>query len=244
MDERVGGVRRAVRDQPLVGLLEGRSCGRRSGGTSPRSAPPDRELDAGHLVRVDRVEAGEEAAEVADEHRPGGGELVVAQDPARRSSRPETRRITSPVVPSSVPSSSASTSGTRSPARRHARIASASRRMTPGGAGRPGGSRRRMSSSPSAVNDHVSRDAPPVSRCSPPISTGRRARARARRRAAQMPALVPTGTSSTTWSRYSDRPAPARSPHDQRVMPSVMRVTMPSRRLRNGMFDQTSPSSS
>ena len=47
-----------------------------------------------------------------------------------------------------------------------------------------------------------------------------------------------------TWSRYSESPAPCQSPYDQRVMPSVMRVTMPSRRLRNGMFDHTSPSTS
>src|SRR4051812_31659933 len=51
-------------------------------------------------------------------------------------------------------------------------MASASSRAAPGAAGRPGGSRRRMRSRPFAVNDHVSRDAPPLSRCTSPISTG------------------------------------------------------------------------
>ena len=69
-------------------------------------------------------------------------------------------------------------------------------------------------------------------------------RGRASAAAAQMPTFVPTGVSSTIWSRYSDSPAPCRSPWRHRVMPSVMRVTMPSRRLRSGMFDHTSPSTS
>ena len=41
-----------------------------------------------------------------------------------------------------------------------------------GAPGRPGGSRRKIRCRPSAVNDHVSRDAPPLSRCRSAISTG------------------------------------------------------------------------
>src|SRR4051794_41857162 len=51
-------------------------------------------------------------------------------------------------------------------------MTSASRCIAPGCPGRCGGSRRKMSGSPLAVNDHVSRDAPPVSLPSAAISTG------------------------------------------------------------------------
>src|SRR4051794_41908674 len=51
-------------------------------------------------------------------------------------------------------------------------MTSASRCIAPGCPGRCGGSRRKMSGSPLALNAHVSRDAPPVSLRSAAISTG------------------------------------------------------------------------
>src|SRR4051812_7986220 len=90
----------------------------------------------------------------------------------RAMASPGTRRMTRPGVPRWVPSSSSSTSGARNPARVHARITSASRRIVPGWPGRFGGARRRISSSPHAGNDQVSRDAPPVSLRGAVTSTG------------------------------------------------------------------------
>ena len=58
----------------------------------------------------------------------------------------------------------------------------------------------------------------------------------------QAPAAMPTGRPSTIWSRYSASPEPSRPSQRQVVMPSVIRVIRPLRRLRSGMFDQTSPS--
>ena len=126
---------------------------------------------------------------------------VVAYSSSRRIRRasvsPGTWAITRPAVPSSAPSSSTSTSGTARPARRHAahRVGlepHRARRRPDARAGRVAGSARGRS----AVNDHVSRDAPPLSRCSPSMSTGAEDRRRGRPAAAQIPTLVPTGVSS------------------------------------------------
>ena len=101
--------------------------------------------------RRTRRRAGSGAAIVspgdAAHHEPGGAEQ------RRRRRRPAPR------------ARAGRRAGTRASRRPRSRI-------EPGSPGRPGGSRRRISARPSAVNDHVSRDAPPVSRCSPSISTG------------------------------------------------------------------------
>ena len=75
--------------------------------------------------------------------------------------------------------------------------------------GRPGGSRRKIERAA------VRRERPRLAgrAAGQPLqarrsSTGPEDRFERGLRAAQIPTLVPTGTSSTTWSRYSERPAP------------------------------------
>ena len=233
-----------LREQPLVALLERRArvvellvraqdCVDRVGVGRAR-----------HLGRIDRVQPREEAAEVVDEVRACARVLVVAQDLARRASR--RRRATSRGLRCRA----------RCRRRRRGRRARRDRRgctrahrvrfaaaSTPGSARAPG--RIATQDERLAVRGERPRLA---RRAAGQLRAGPRSRPRPRTRredgaqSAQMSTLVPTGMPSTTWSRYSDRPAPVSSPYDQRVMPSVMRVTKPSRRLRSGMFDHTSPS--
>ena len=161
----------------------------------------------GHLGRIDRVQPGEERGRARRRAR------------ARASAYSSSRRIRRASV----------SPGTRASRGRRCRGACRRRRAAPraravrargtrasrrppaasspagpaGRAGRAAGSAPRRR----AVNDHVSRDAPPLSRRRSVISTGGRGRGCERgRRARQMPTVVPTGTSSTIWSRYSDEP--------------------------------------
>ena len=193
MDQRVGGVRRAVREQPLVGRARRPRCAGRAGGTSPRSAH-----------RIGDSAPGTSAGSIAwrpARNRPRSP-TSTCRAPANSSSRRMRRRDGLPGHPSHHEPGRAEERAVvvgehvRNPqpgpsARAH-RV-----RFTAhdaGAPGRPGGSRRRMSSSPSAVNAHVSREAPPGealrARRSRPA---RRTRARARRRAPQMPALDSDG---------------------------------------------------
>src|SRR5215467_8954540 len=93
---------------------------------------------------------------------------------------PGTRRMTRPGVPQrSGASVQASTSGTARRAARATAMARASRPIAPGSLGRPGGSRRRISSerepeSEIASNAQVSRDAPPDNLVTLSTATGPR----------------------------------------------------------------------
>ena len=162
-----------LRHQPVVGRFEGRAAV-----VDPAVLVPHRIERIGSLgvgqLRRDRWRADRRGSGRGRPRAPrrASANAVVAEDAAGdrlaghaphheagRAEQPSRRRRRAPRA-----------RGARHA--RHARIASASRRMTPGALGRPGGSRRRMSSSPLAVNAHVSRDAPPVRRRSPLISTG------------------------------------------------------------------------
>ena len=193
-----------------------------------------------------RVQAGEEPAEIVDEHVARASANSSSRRIRRASVSPGTRRHHQPggaeqravVVDEHLGHAQAG------PAAR-ARIASASQ---PHRARQPGPARRVASQDQRRVrrrvNDHVSRDAPPLSRCSPSMSTGAEDRRERGREPLRCRRWCRRGRHRRSGRGTPTGRRPSRSPHDQRVMPSVMRVTMPSRRLRSGMFDHTSPSTS
>ena len=159
---------------------------------------------ARHLGRIDGVQSGQELAEIVDEPR------------ARARTRPRAESCERGSRPVRAPSRDRRCRAVCR-RRRRARRERAARRgrtlasrppryaSTPARPGRPGGSRRRIRSSPLAVNDHVSRDAPPVRRRSSAMLTGAPEHGLERRlESVRLPALIPTGMSLTIWSRYSE----------------------------------------
>ena len=206
VDEGVGGRRRAVRHQPGVRLVEGRAAVVERAVLVPDAEGIGR-LGAGQLCGVDGVEAGEEAAEVADEHAACLRERLVPEDAAgdrlaRHAPHDEAGRAEESTVVVGEDfrhaQSGATTCAHRVRFAAHdAGCTGSTGRVPPQdellavGGERPRLARRRRSGG--------------AARRSRPA---RPARVRPRWRAGQCPAAIPTGRSSTTWSRYSESPAP------------------------------------